>query len=289
MRRFLTGRLDGPQCRGDLLDPVGEVALGETFVVECVQDETDHVLGPLLINGVVPGDVIAIRIEDIQITEFGAFGPDYGMIPEITDMQLLDNPGRRLSCDNNEILLPGGLRVPLQPMAGVISFTSKCRKPNPWAHGGNMDINETRKGATVYIRAQHEDGRLAVGDLHAYQGDGEIAGSALEADGEVTLTVERSDKYPAPRPVIEIDNRIITVGVGLDYWSAVKTAVRDMTYLLMHVLDVPLWDANSMAVKIGSLRNGAIWMMSDHDEIKSFGPLARTVFLEMPLTHSQNQ
>lgn len=148
-----------------------------------------------------------------------------------------------------------------------------------------MDINEIRKGSTIYIRAQREGGFLALGDLHAYQGDGEIAGCAVEADGEVKLTVNVSDKFPAPHPVIEIENRIMTVGMGRTYWAAVRSAVRDMTYLLMKVLDLPLEEAYSVAVQGGSLRNGAIWMMSDHDYITMVGNdyrIPRTVFLDLP-------
>ena len=149
----------------------------------------------------------------------------------------------------------------------------------------NQDKNEIRKGSTVYIRAQREGGLLALGDLHAYQGDGEISGSAMEADGEVKITVDLSERFPAPRPVIKVENRIMTVGMGLDYWTAVRSAVRDMTYLLMKVLGISLEEAYSVAVQSGSLRNGAIWMMTDYILIKHFNDdrtIPRTVFLELP-------
>ena len=146
-----------------------------------------------------------------------------------------------------------------------------------------MSRYEIRRYSTVYIRAQCGGGLLALGDLHAYQGDGEIKGSTMEANGEVTVTVNVSDCFPAPRPVIESEDKIMTVGMSLKYWDAVRTAVRDMTYLLMKARGLSLEEAYCVAVD-GSLRNGAIWMMSDHPAIMvdDNRTTPRTVFRELP-------
>ena len=101
----------------------------------------------------------------------------------------------------------------------------------------------------------------------------------------MTVTVNVSEQFPAPRPVIEREDKIMTVGMGLKYWNAVRAAVRDMTYLLMKVLDLSLEEAYCVAVDGGSLRNGAIWMMSDHPDMvldNADRTVARTVFLDLP-------
>ncbi len=303
MQRFFTGRLDGPQCSGKPLEPIGEVHLGETFIIEASLDQEPETLGPVFIQGVKLGDVIAIHINDIQVNmPYPGIDPDYGMIPEILELQrvgkdmlfpiTLDDgekilPGQRFPpC--GELVLPGGVRIPIRPMVGSLSLAAGERCPNPWDHGGNMDINEIRKGSTVYIRAQREGGLLALGDLHANQGDGEVSGTGMEASGEVKVTVNVSNKFPAPRPVIEIDNKVMTVGMGLTYWAAVRNAVRDMTYLLMKVLGLSLEAAYCVAVR-GNIRNGAIWMMSDHHLITMVDNdyrIPRTVFLELPFGQS---
>jgi len=293
MQRFYTGRLNG-QCNGRPRKPVGEVDQGETFVIEASLDvdlsphrDADKE-GPVFIRGVRPGDVVAIHVEDIitsAIREGYGVDPDYGMIPEILDLQRVGRIEFEVPLEDGEFVLPGDIRVPYRPMIGSISLAARERCPDPWDQGGNMDINEIRKGATVYIRAQHEGGFLALGDLHHYQGDGEISGTAMEANGEVKLAVNVSDRFPAPRPVIEVDDKVMTVGMGLSYWDAVRSAVRDMTYLLMSVRGISLAKAYSTAVKGGSLRNGAIWMMSDHHLITMVsheGRWPRTVFLELP-------
>ncbi|UCC67126.1 MAG: acetamidase/formamidase family protein [Armatimonadota bacterium] len=290
MQRFFTGRLDGPQCSGNPLEPIGEVELGQTFVIEASLEEEREPLGPVFIRGVQPGDGVAIHVEDIQVGGDFGIDPDHGMLPEILDRQRVARIEFDVLLEKGELRLPGGIRLPLSPMIGCLTLAAMERCPNAWDHGGNMDVNEIRKGATVYIRAQREGGLLALGDLHAFQGDGEISGTDIEVGGEAKVTVNVSDKFPCPRPVIEVEDRIITVGMGLTYWAAVRSAVRDMTYLLMEVLDVSLEEANSVAMKAGSLRNGAIWMMSDHHLItmvERADRYPRIVFLDLPLYYNR--
>jgi len=265
------------------MEPIGEVDLGETFIIESTVWEEGETLGPVFIKGVKPGDVVSIHIEDIHISKWYEIGPDYGMFPEVIDPDCVvrDEIAFYTPLDNGKLVFPGYIRAPFHPMIGCLSLTANAPSPNPWAHGGNMDINEIRKGSTVYICAQREGGLLALGDFHAYQGDGELGAGAVEANGEAKVTVDLTDKFPAPRPVIEVENRVMTVGMGLTYWEAVQSAVKDMTYLLMKARNLSFEEAYTVAIMSGSLRNGAIWMMValENDEDR-YSP--RTVFLELP-------
>jgi len=286
-QRFFTGRLDGPQCNGKPLEPIGEVDLGETFIVESTVWEERETLGPVFIKGVKPGDVVSIHIEDIHISKWYEIGPDYGMFPEVTDPDRVvrDEIAFYTPLDDGELVFLGDIRVPFHPMIGCLSLAANAPSPNPWAHGGNMDINEIRKGSTVYIRAQREGGLLALGDFHAYQGDGEIGGGAVEANGEAKVSVDLTDKFPASFPMIEVEDRVMTVGMGLTYWEAVQSAVKDMTYLLMKARNLSFEEAYTVAIMGGSLRNGAIWMMvALEDDEDRYSP--RTVFLELPFPQS---
>ena len=140
MQRYFTGRLDGPQCNGKPLAPIGEVELGETFVVESTLEEKKEGLGPVFIQGVKPGDVVAIHIDDILISKWNELEPDYGMIPEILDCLRVRERKFDVPLSNGELVLPGNIRVPLNPMVGCISLAANEVCVNPWAHGGNMDI-----------------------------------------------------------------------------------------------------------------------------------------------------
>ena len=60
----------------------------------------------------------------------------------------------------------------------------------PREHGGNMDIQYHSAGTTVYLPCYIDGCGLAIGDVHYAQGDGEVAGTAVEMNADVTVEVE---------------------------------------------------------------------------------------------------
>ncbi|PRO66136.1 acetamidase/formamidase family protein [Alkalicoccus urumqiensis] len=55
---------------------------------------------------------------------------------------------------------------------------------------GHMDINRAREGAVVLCPVKVPGGGIYLGDMHAMQGDGEIAGHTTDVSGIVTLRVD---------------------------------------------------------------------------------------------------
>lgn len=55
---------------------------------------------------------------------------------------------------------------------------------------GHMDINEVCQGATVIAPVKVDGAGIYVGDVHALQGDGEIAGHTIDVAAEVTIQVK---------------------------------------------------------------------------------------------------
>lgn len=55
---------------------------------------------------------------------------------------------------------------------------------------GHMDIDAVRAGAVLICPVKLEGGGVYLGDMHALQGDGEIAGHTCDVSGSVTLQVE---------------------------------------------------------------------------------------------------
>jgi acetamidase/formamidase len=55
---------------------------------------------------------------------------------------------------------------------------------------GHMDIDAVRAGATLICPVKVDGGGIYLGDMHALQGDGEIAGHTCDVSGTVTLEVE---------------------------------------------------------------------------------------------------
>lgn len=97
------------------------------------------------------------------------------------------------------------------------SHADDClRSIPPREHGGNLDIRYLQAGASIYLPCFVPGCGLAVGDLHYAQGDGEVAGTALEMDGTVTLTTEllkngphlsRGPHYEGPSSLLQIPSR----------------------------------------------------------------------------------
>src|SRR5262249_38854416 len=55
---------------------------------------------------------------------------------------------------------------------------------------GHMDTNSVREGAIVICPVKVPGGGVYMGDMHAQQGNGEIAGHAPDGSGEVEVEVE---------------------------------------------------------------------------------------------------
>jgi formamidase len=58
----------------------------------------------------------------------------------------------------------------------------------PREFGGNMDIRYMRTGVTIYLPCLIDGCGLAIGDFHYAQGDGEVSGTAIEMDADITVT-----------------------------------------------------------------------------------------------------
>ena len=129
MQRFYTGRLNG-QCSGRPRKPIGEVEQGETFVIEASLDtelSPDRDVekeGPVFVSGVKAGDVLAIHIADIVLSKWWGADPDYGMIPEILELQRVKDVGFEVPREGDELILP--------PVPGVAG-------PRPAGPGDSAD------------------------------------------------------------------------------------------------------------------------------------------------------
>ncbi|GAB4066415.1 acetamidase/formamidase family protein [Ancylobacter sonchi] len=67
---------------------------------------------------------------------------------------------------------------------------------------GHMDIDAVRAGAILIAPVKVKGAGVYMGDMHAAQGDGEIAGHTMDVSGSVTLQVEVVKDYPIDGPVL---------------------------------------------------------------------------------------
>ena len=67
---------------------------------------------------------------------------------------------------------------------------------------GHMDISDVREGAILICPVKVKGGGVYVGDMHALQGDGEIAGHTCDVSGTVTLKVQVLKNVNLEGPVL---------------------------------------------------------------------------------------
>ncbi len=154
----------------------------EVMEVPCMNPVT----GPIAIQGASPGDFLAIEILDIKLPDKGAtsYIPNLGMFS--SSYQLSDDlvPDTRIcKIEGDYVYLPtnrGDIKIPVSPMIGTISIAPKQEKIASFKFGaehlGNVDCKEIAKGNKLILPINTEGGLLAMGDVHAVQGDGEISG-----------------------------------------------------------------------------------------------------------------
>jgi amidase len=203
--------------------------------------------GPFLIEGIEPGDWVAIEIIDLQVGPYGYYnngGPFRGSLRSVAPVR------------DGLVHFPPDFVVPVRPMIGVIQLAPVSQHPCAWNHGGNMDFNSIRAGSTVHIRAQQPGGHLYLGDVHARMGDGELTGTGIEIDSVITLRVDRSPGFPTGGPVVETADEILTAGMGATWEEAIKIAWTDMVGLIVHRYNTTVEHANLIVGTIGDARPG---------------------------------
>lgn len=157
--------------------------------------------GPVYFEGVKPGDVLEIEIQSITCKSPGwaMCVPNEGVIGHL----VRESKTKIYHFDDKMLDLGSGIKVPVEPMIGVIGVApagEPLRAIMPGDHGGNMDNNMIKAGATVYLPVQVEGGLLAMGDLHVRMGDGESFYTGIEVGGvvEVRVNVRRDLKMDIP-------------------------------------------------------------------------------------------
>jgi amidase len=265
-----------------VFEPVAEVALGETFVVETINFRTPIIrnpqdanpavyrereeTGPIYVKGIGPGDVLAVHIEAIRPEGHASGG--WWHDPHVNSF---------LKIEDEAVRFPGGLWAPLRMMVGDIYVTPAEPCPNPWDNGGNMDFKDVAAGNTLHLKAQLDGGLLVLGDLHACQGDGEVLGLGAECAGEVVLRVERDDTFLPERPMVKKPGSFVCIACRWAYHEARDVAARDAAGVLSRITGVTEAEAFLYCTTVGDLRNGAVWAMGRAEKLPA------VVGLEVPL------
>jgi len=200
--------------------------------------------GPVFIRGAEPGDALVVEILDVKVASRGYTGirPKQGVLGHL----IADYRTKVFDIVDGMVIFNDRVRFPVRPMVGVIGTAPSeggVGNLHPGPHGGNMDHNDVRVGARVHLPVFVPGALLAMGDVHATMGDGEISITALEICAEVAVRVELAKGENLARPWIEFPDCWISTGDGPVIADAVQVACEEMARLLHRRLGLSIEDA----------------------------------------------
>jgi formamidase len=164
-------------------------------------------------------------------------------------IQILDRE-QRLADAGGAIYVPDPELAEPSSLCGLEgSKAGEClRTIPPREHGGNMDIRYLQVGVTVYLPCNIDGCGLAIGDFHFAQGDGEVSGTAIEMDADITVTtrilkdrpgLDRGPHFEGPASLLAIPSSrfYATTGFPLKREGDIP---RDIAYLASSkIADLP--------------------------------------------------
>ena len=198
--------------------------------------------GPIAIDGARPGDVLEVRILDIQTQDWGwtANIPGFGLLADEYPDPFVHV--WQFDRERGAAEFRPGINVPLEPFLGVIGVAPA--EPGdlptlpPRAVGGNMDIRFMRAGTTLYLPVAVEGALFSLGDAHAAQGDGEVCGVAIETAARVEVSFRLRRDFHLAQPAYDVPGSLerpgqprgyhASTGIGPDLLEASREAVRGM-------------------------------------------------------------
>lgn len=205
-----------------------QIQTADTEVATIDWDKINPATGPIYVNDALPGDILKVKIEKIEIGEQGVMvvGPDLGVMGHrIEQME-----SKILPIKDDHILF-NELELPLNKMIGVIGVAPEGEGVNcgtPGAHGGNMDNKMVAEGATLYFPVFVEGALFSLGDFHAAMGDGEISVSGIEVPGAATVTLEVIKGESLDRPMLENEEVFTQIVSAETLDEAIRTATSEM-------------------------------------------------------------
>ncbi|CCU81043.1 Acetamidase [Halanaerobium saccharolyticum subsp. saccharolyticum DSM 6643] len=204
-------------------------------------DTINPATGPLKVEGAEIGDTLKVEIKKIELNNQGVMvtTSEESYLEEF----ITESKTKILPIKNNKVIFNDKINFDLKPMIGVIGTSPGEDKKavscgTPASHGGNMDTKVIMAGTTLYLPVKVPGAMLAMGDLHAAMGDGEVGVTGVEAAGEVTVKVDLVKNKDLSDPLLETEAAFYTIASGTDVDAAVKKASNNMFRFLKERLDL---------------------------------------------------
>jgi acetamidase/formamidase len=236
---------------------------GET-VPTMLSEWRGHCLtGPIAVRGAVPGEVLAVRFVSLRPDTWGYTTAGARDTPLNRRLGLHDGPPTRLlwqiDADAGTATSDLGHTVRTAPFHGVTGVAwdepgEHSTIPPRAVGGGNIDCKELVAGSILYLPVAVPGALLSIGDGHAAQGDGEVAGTAIECGMTTELQLELVTDRPVSGVHAETPAGQITFGFSPDLNAAMGDALDAMLTWLQASYGVDKATALAMASPVVDLR-----------------------------------
>ena len=229
-----------------------QITSEEQGISELNWDTVNPATGPLFVNDAKAGDVLKVVINSIDIDSTGVMAtiPGAGLLGDkVTTPEIKIVP-----IEDGYALFNEQIKIPVNPMIGVIGLAPEGEDiptGTPDSHGGNMDNKLITAGTTLYFPVFVDGALLAMGDLHAVMGDGEIMVTGVEISGKVNVTVEVIKGHSLSNPILETETHFYTIASAKDLLDAVKMATEDMQKIVMEQLGLSFNESGMLLSAVG--------------------------------------
>ena len=201
--------------------------------------------GPFYVEGAAPGDLLVVTIEKIETNRSTAYSQSLLAAYTVDPASLAarqDREPKRVIWQLDKAagvaritdpdLRPTTLTFPLRPMLGCVGVAPARKEAistaTPGAFGGNMDYAGVTAGVKVLLPVNEPGALLFIGDGHARQGEGEVAGTGLETSMDVEFTVDLIKGKAAAWPRMDTETHVMTLGSARPLLQALQHATSEM-------------------------------------------------------------
>jgi len=206
--------------------------------------------GPFYIEGAEPGDMLVVAFEKIEPNRATAYSGSllapYAVDPATINARVDREPKRMIwnidkakgiAWIESPDLKPSRLELPLRPMLGCVGVAPARKEAIltsvPGAFGGNMDYAWLNAGIKVMLPVNEPGALLFIGDGHARQGEGEVAGTGLETSMDVEFRVDLVKKKAIGWPRMETDTHLLVLGSARRLLEAFQHATSELQQWLI--------------------------------------------------------
>jgi amidase len=220
-------------------------AAGVDWNGKTVSQSPNPQTGPFYVDGAEPGDTLVVTFNKIETNRASAWSGSllspYATTPtaistrtdrEAKRLQWTIDKAKGVARLDDATVTPGGIELPLRPMLGCVGVAPRGKEAistsTPGAWGGNMDYAWLNAGIKVMLPVNEPGALLFMGDGHARQGEGEVAGTGLETSMDVDFTVTLVKGKAIGWPRMETATHILVLGSARPLLEAFQIASAEL-------------------------------------------------------------